>query len=395
MGNSISTLKATFLFSSTIVGAGILALPIAAEEAGFLPLAAMIVLLAVVSAFSGFYIAEAALADRQPLYLPALASKYLGKWGLIAMLLGISIYIYGALVGYLAAGGQIFSTFSHGAIPVWLGTLIYFIVGSLILHRGLVLVSQVNTYLMYAMLVVLGILIAMAMPKIQVPLLLRSSWSSVLDVFGVVLFAYLGHSVIPSIVFNLENKKRIGLVVSLGIALPCVLYLLWSMVVLGVVPAVSKSGHSLSTARAAGQPATIPLGFVIGGSVILLGNVFAAFSTMTSYIGFGVSLKDSYGDLAAGKRHLIPGLALTGLVVVPPLVIALLHPGAFLHILDIAGTFGGGLFVGILPVLIVLKARRGGPGGEFRTKGGAVAPYLVLLAYALGMLYTAAKLIGQ
>lgn len=394
MAQSISTLKGIFLFSSTIVGAGILALPLAASEAGFLPLAAMIVLLAVVSAFSGFYIAESALADQQHPYLPALAKKYLGTWGLAAMLLGIAVNIYGALVGYLAVGGQIFFALSRGAIPVWLGTLIYFVVASLILHRGLVLVSQVNTFLMYAILVLLGILIALAVPRIQVPLLVHHSWSSVLDVFGVVLFAYLGHAVIPSIVSHLKNKRHIAMVVSMGIALPCALYLLWSIVVLGVVPPVSETGHSLSAARAAGQPATIPLGFILGGSVILLGNVFAVLSTMSSYIGLGVSLKDSYEDLAAAKQRPLPALAVTGLVVVPPLVLALLHPGALLHSLEIAGTFGGGLFVGILPVLIVMQVRRSGTAAEFRTKGGAVVPWLVLLVYALGMLFTAARLAG-
>lgn len=165
------------------------------------------------------------------------------------------------------------------------------------------------------------------------------------------------------------------------------------MVVLGTVPAVSENGHSLATARAAGQPATIPPGFAIDGGLILLGNVFAAFSTMTSYIGFGVSLKDSYADLAK-KRRLRSEPALTGLVVVSPLMLALLHPGAFLHTLDVAGTFGGGLFVRILPVLIVMKVRQSGSLGKFKTKGGAVVPYLVLFVYALGMLYTAAKLMG-
>jgi amino acid permease len=106
MARSVSTLKAIFLFSSTIIGAGILALPVAAAEAGFAPLAAMIVFVAVVSGFSGLYIAEAALSDEHP-YLPTLARKYLGTWGFVAMLLGIAINIYGALVGYLAAGGQI------------------------------------------------------------------------------------------------------------------------------------------------------------------------------------------------------------------------------------------------------------------------------------------------
>jgi tyrosine-specific transport protein len=394
MTKSMSTSKGIFLFSSTIIGAGILALPVAASHAGFLPLAAMIVAIAVVSSFSGFYIAESVLIDGADLHLPALAGKYLGTWGLSAMLLGIAVYIYGALLGYLAAGGQIFHTLSGGAIPVWLGTLIYFAIGSLILHRGIVLVSWINTYLMYVMLVLLGMLIAMTAPSIQVPLLLRSNWSSILDVFGVVLFSYLGHSVIPSIAFNLGYRKRIATVVSVGIALPCVLYLLWSMVVLGAVPATSESGDSLSAAQAAGQPATIPLGFILGGSVILLGNVFAALSTLTSYMGFGISLKDSYGGLAAQRRRAIPGLTLTGLVVVPPLVLALMNPGAFVRTLDIAGTFGGGLFVGILPALIVMKVRRSGSPQEFTTWGGAVIPCFVLTVYVFGMLYTAARLIG-
>jgi amino acid permease len=46
MSQSISTPKGLFLFSSTIIGAGILALPVVASQAGFLPLAAMIVVYA-------------------------------------------------------------------------------------------------------------------------------------------------------------------------------------------------------------------------------------------------------------------------------------------------------------------------------------------------------------
>ena len=160
----MTTTKAIFLFASTIVGAGILALPVVASHAGFLPLATMLVAIAVVSSLSGFYISESVLAHVEELHLPSLAERHLGKWGLVAMLLATAIYIYGALVGYLAAGGQIFHALSNGAIPVWLGTLLYFVIGSVILHRGMVLVGRINSGLMYAMLVLLGILIAMAAP---------------------------------------------------------------------------------------------------------------------------------------------------------------------------------------------------------------------------------------
>jgi amino acid permease len=392
----LSTSGGIFLFASTIIGAGILALPIVAFKAGFFPLASMIVAIAAVSAFSGLYIAESVASSDEELHLPALAKRYLGAWGMIAMLVGIGIYTYGALVGYLAAGGQIINVLSGGAMPIWTGVLLYFVIGSVILHQGVAWVSRINGYLMYVMLLLLGVLISMAAPRIQLPYLFRADWKSILDVFGVVLFAFLGHSVIPSIASILQNKKRILLVVSLGIALPCALYLLWSTVVLGAVPATATAagGASLASAQANGEPATIPLGFIIGGSVIMLGNAFAALSMLTSYMGFGVSLKDSYAGLGSPRRA-IPGLSLTGLVVVPPLLLALLVPGAFVRILDIAGTFGGGLFVGVLPVLIVLKVRRTGSPQGFTTWGGSLVPYAVLAIYVFGMLYTAARLFGE
>ena len=389
--NTITTTRGIFVFAATIVGAGILALPVVASEAGFLPLAAMIVGLAAVSALSGLYIAESVLADKQSAHLPSLARRSLGPWGGVAMLVGIAIYVYGALIGYLAAGGQVFHSLSHGAVPVWLGTLIYFVIGTAILHGGIVLISWVNTYLLYAMLVLLGVVMGMAAPHVQVHFLQRSDWASVLDVFGVVLFAFLGHSVLPSIASRLEDKKRIGVVVCAGLAVPCVLYLLWSLVVLGAVPVAVETGHSLSHSRAAGHPATIPLGFIVGGSVILLGNIFAALSMLTSYIGLGVSLEDSYRD-AASRRRAVPNWVLTSAVVLPPLVVALMKPDAFVRTLDIAGTFGGGLFVGVLPVLMVLRLRRSGVPQEFTTWGGSALARIVMAVYVAGMLYTVATL---
>ena len=79
---------------------------------------------------------------------------------------------------------------------------------------------------------------------------------------------------------------------------------------LGVVPGTSENGVSLLEKQVAGQPSTIPLGLLLGGTIIVLGSVFAAFSTRTSYVRFGISLKDSFGDLARQRGHTISGLTL-------------------------------------------------------------------------------------
>lgn len=65
----------------------------------------MLVAIGVLSSLSGLYIAEAVLAHHEDVHLATLAERHLGTWGMFAMLVATAIYIYGALVGYLAAGG--------------------------------------------------------------------------------------------------------------------------------------------------------------------------------------------------------------------------------------------------------------------------------------------------
>ena len=390
MKGEISPLKGIFVFSATIIGAGILALPIAAASAGLFPMILILVIIGAMSIFSALYIAEAVLITEGVHHLPTLAEKYLGRTGLLFMLAGVIVYIYGALIGYLSAGGQLFNTLSNGAIPVWLGVLIYFLVASLIVHFGLKLVSQVETYLFVVMLILLGLVMTIALMDVRVPLLFEANWSATLGIFGVVLFAYVGHSVIPSIAAGLDRKRDINKVAVWGVTIPLLIYILWCIVVIGVVPKAN-----LLVAKTAGQPATIPLGIIAGTSIALLGSVFAVLSTMTSYIGFGFSLKEVYHDTAGSfKKSLKPVLA-TGLVVIPPLLITLFKPGAFIKALDIAGTYGGGVFVGILPVLIVLKARKVNGKSIHVTWGGELTPYFVLGGYLTGMAYATYKLVSQ
>ena len=387
MKKTLSVAEGVFFFSSTIIGAGILALPVAAATSGFPPLVVMLCVVAGISVFSALYISEAVLAGDQTSHLPSLAAEYLGPGGMIAMLIGTMIYIYGALIGYLSVGGQVLFTLSNGSIPVWAGTLLYFGATALILLFGLKLVSYAQTYLFLSMLILLGIVIALCAPRIRMPLLLASEWAAAPDVFGVVLFAYVGHSVIPSIANGLCRRKQIVLVSVIGVLVPFALYTLWSATVMGIVPLCAPDGTCLETARQEGQPATVPLGILVGGSVIILGNAFAILSTMTSYIGFAFSLTDEYQNVFVYLGRSLKRYTATALVVLPPMILALLHPSGFVRALGVAGTYGGGLFVGILPALIAIRIRRKSI-GQVRNCTG---PTIVLLIYLLGMLYVTVR----
>jgi len=395
MKDEISTIKGVFVFAATIIGAGILALPVAAAKTGFFPMLLLLLVVGAVSVFSALYIAETEIHTEGDHHLPSLAREHLGNTGFAVMISGIVIYICGALVGYLAAGGQLFYSLSNGKIPVSAGILIYCAAGSLIVHFGLKIMSRVETYLFSAMLILIGMVIALTLPNIEIPLVLETHWRDTLNVFGVVLFAYVGHSVIPSIARGLKKHEDINRISIWGVLIPLLLYVVWCFVVMGAVPKTAGHGQpSLAGAKIAGQPATIPLGLIVGGSVVLLGNLFAVLSTMTSYIGFGFSLKEAYVDVAAEMHQKISPRAVTLLVVIPPLVIALFKPKVFVHALDIAGTYGGGVFVGILPVLMVLRSRKKAKSIKLMTWGGKWMPYIVLSIYVIGMVYGTMKLLS-
>ena len=273
MKDEISTIKGVFVFAATIIGAGILALPVAAAKTGFFPMLLILLVVGAVSVFSALYIAETVVNTPGDHHLPSLAREHLGFTGFALMISGIVIYIYGALIGYLAAGGQLFYSLSNGKIPVSAGILIYCAAGSLIVHFGLKIMSRVETYLFSAMLILIGMVIALTLPNIEIPLVMETHWRDTLNVFGVVLFAYVGHSVIPSIARGLKKHEDINRISIWGVLIPALLYVVWCYVVMGAVPKTAAQGQpSLAGAKIAGQPATIPLGLIVGGSVVLLGN---------------------------------------------------------------------------------------------------------------------------
>ncbi len=58
MTDEISTIKGVFVFAATIIGAGILALPVAAATTGLVPMLMILLVVGGVSVFSALYIAE-------------------------------------------------------------------------------------------------------------------------------------------------------------------------------------------------------------------------------------------------------------------------------------------------------------------------------------------------
>lgn len=354
-GEAISWIDATAIISATTIGAGILALPIALCPFGTLGSALFLLAVGGLSLAAALLLAEMLMRTDGGTHLPSLADAYLGKPGVALIFAGTLIYIYGSLTAYLIAGGALANSLSGGSIPNYVGTLAYFAVVTAIVYGGARMVKGAEKASLAVLLILSLIVTALALPYSGF-VDATAGIGEIPAAFGVVLFACFVHEVIPSVRKRMRRDPR-GFIKALiaGSAIPLALYIIWTVVLIGAIPQ-----PLLAAAGTAGQPATVPLGIVAGALVVLLGSLFAVFSTASSYVGASFGLVDAFRDLF-GDMHQRLGKELALLFsVLPPLYVAIESPLGFVKALEIAGIYGGGLAIGIVIPLAYFVARRKG-----------------------------------
>lgn len=86
MKTRINRLEAIYTIAGTMIGAGILALPSSMAISGFYPGMAALLVIGAVSIFTALYIIETSFRTEGELHMPALAERYLGKAGMVPVL---------------------------------------------------------------------------------------------------------------------------------------------------------------------------------------------------------------------------------------------------------------------------------------------------------------------
>ena len=153
-----------------------------------------------------------------------------------------------------------------------------------------------------------------------------------------------------------RDVKKIRLAIVLGSFIPFVIYLIWQVVILGIVPAEGPGG--LIEAGLAGQNAVGPLKqFLQNPLVFTIGKYFAFFALTTSFIPLALSFFDFLADGFKWKKTGSHRLLLTLIVFGIPMLIALLYPHIFLIALGYAGGLSCAFLFGLMPPLLAWVAR--------------------------------------
>jgi len=363
-------IEAVALMVGTSVGAGYLGIPYVVSKIGLGLGLAMIVLLGGVIFFQYLAIAEITLRTSGKHQITGYVEKYLGlTWKRFVEVLVI-LELYGTLLAYLVAEGDVLAEIFGGNPVVY--SLLFFAVIAVVLSRKFKIIEEAELLLTLIMTLAVTLIITISSPEVHLGKLHHFDANYILPAYGVILFSFFAGSAIPEMRIALQNKeKKLMPAIFLGTVIPIVIYILFTIIVIGV------TGESTT------EVATIGLGQVMGRHMNIIGNILAAVTMTSAFLALALALKDTFQfDMRLGKKKALI-FTLAG-----PLLIFLLGVDNFISILLFVGAVFGGL-QGLVVIRTWLAAsKRGDRVPEFVLPYKPVFASIMAIIFLIGIIYT-------
>ncbi|MBS0603520.1 MAG: tyrosine transporter [Verrucomicrobia bacterium] len=347
----------TLLIAGTMVGVGMLALPVATGEGGFLPAAVIYLLCWLFMLCTGLLLLEVCTWMPKDANLITMANRLLGPVGKnICWVVYLFLFVT-VMIAHVVGGGSVLSEICGCAIPSWLAMVIYVVIFSPVVYLGTKWVDRLNITLMIGVAVSYFLFIAVSYNHVDPTLLKRADWSKAWLALPVLFTAFTFQVIIPTLMTYMDrNVKKVRLSIILGTSIPLVVYLVWEFLILGIVPADGPNGLTIAAQK--GWNAVMPLKELLGSPIVFaIGKSFAFFTMTTSYIALALAYLDFLADGLKVQKKGIKKVMLCLAVFVPPTLVALTYPHIFITALSYAGGFSCAILFGLFPPVMVWVGR--------------------------------------
>ncbi len=389
------TLGTTLLVSGTMIGAGMLAMPLTSAGIGFTFTVVLLISLWLLLTYSALLFVEVYQTTESDSGIGTLSALYFGNAGRVVSTTVMFVFLYALLAAYISGGGEILmkATQSTGllgqegviantspemTLKIFIGIFTVFF-GSFVIISTKV-VDGFNRLLFFVMLVALGVVMFVMFPKASVQNLMAMPLDNALIISAAPIFftSYGFHGSIPSLVKYMEGDVRgLRIAIVAGSAITLVGYILWQLSTHGVL---SQSEFTQILKEKPTLYGLIEACRRITGSEIIASAVqlFSALALVTSFLGVALGLFDCTEDMLRKGLHINAGRLLLGAITfLPPVLFAYFYPD-FIAALSYAGQMFA-FFAVVLPVGLVWKARRRYPNLPYRVAGGDAALIIALL----------------
>ena len=389
------TLGTTLLVSGTMIGAGMLAMPLTSAGIGFTFTVVLLISLWLLLTYSALLFVEVYQTTESDSGIGTLSALYFGNAGRVVSTTVMFVFLYALLAAYISGGGEILmkATQSTGllgqegiiantspemTLKIFIGIFTVFF-GSFVIISTKV-VDGFNRLLFFVMLAALVVVMFVMFPKASVQNLMAMPLDNALIISAAPIFftSYGFHGSIPSLVKYMEGDVRgLRIAIVAGSAITLVGYILWQLSTHGVL---SQSEFTQILKEKPTLYGLIEACRRITGSGIIASAVqlFSALALVTSFLGVALGLFDCTEDMLRKGLHINAGRLLLGAITfLPPVLFAYFYPD-FIAALSYAGQMFA-FFAVVLPVGLVWKARRRYPNLPYRVAGGDVALIIALV----------------
>ena len=381
------TIGSTLLVAGTMIGAGMLAMPLTSAGIGFGFTLVLLLGLWALLTFSALLFVELYQTAESDAGIGTLSEQYFGKAGRIIATAVLIIFLYALIAAYISGGGSLLKDLLPesfgGKVSILLFTVIF---GSFIVI-GTHSVDKINRVLFFVMLAAFAVVLSLMLPEIKFDNLMATPIDNALIISASPVFftAFGFHGSIPSLNKYLDgNVKALRISILAGSAITLCAYILWQMSTHGLL---TQNEFLQILKEDATLNGLVKATLAITGSNMIAGAVklFSTLALVTSFLGVGLGLLECIEDLLKRSFNISAGRISLGLMTfIPPLVFALFYPEGFILALGYAGQMFA-FYAVVLPVSLVWKARRTHTNLPYKVWGGNLTLIIVLV---LGVIIT-------
>ncbi len=349
----------------TMIGVGILSLPFAVSQVGFVLGIGLLLAIGVVNVFILCLYADLVLVRAGKARFIHVIGRELGHFGTFVASTAYIGATYGALIAYLLFGGQFLRAIFYQWLPMspWTASIWFFVIASVFTLGGSLFVARAQRILVPMFMTLLVVLTIIAIPHIDIQNYLTFTPQNIAVPLGVMLFAFQGMSALPEMRDILSRRPEwLSKSTVFAVSIVAVLYVIFITGVLGVTGAKTT------------ENAIVGLGSSLGQSVVLLASGVAFLTTLTAYLNVTTALMNTYTyDL---RLRFIPSWLLTSII---PLIFILLGVQSIVAVLG----FSGGVLGPLTAIMMLIAYERARMGGDLPKYALRVPQWVVGLAFVI------------
>ncbi len=350
----------------TMIGAGILALPIITAKLGFLVGSLLIIIVWTIMTYTAVVISDISCSMPYGSSFKTIAEKYLGKAGGLVATTSFLLLMYFISTAYISAAASSLST-TFPTVSENISSFLFVVIFGSIVVLGTRFVDYANRFFISLKILVLVILCVVLNKYIEMPNLLASPvdlGASLLVSIPVFTTSFTSHIIVPALSDYLgKNTRDMKRVIIIGSIIPLILYIVWIISILGVLPLhgpVSFMGsifdHIPADKANIGNILTTLGDKVKTPTTDIILHIFTYVAIMTSFLSVNLSLfhfnVDTY-NLDRFKK--VPSYMIAAVLTFAiPLIINQLDPNIFIYAMTCVGLSIAVLLM-IMPALMAFK----------------------------------------